>query len=405
MAGRLATMAGQLAYVKLYSNLLPHAELGIYFFLLSLSNGFFALAYYPLDQYQQTHLYEYRRQGISLRSFLPANVKLLGVLLAGIAIALPVWYAIDGKVHYELLLCLLLAEATHIVNSIRNFLNNLEHKALAAGFFAADAIARPITLIVLSVFVVVTPAKVLAMALLSMIVVAIAIVPLARRSGIFAGRTVSPPSIRNMLFFASPIAAAAVLGWLQLQGFRFLTLFGFSDTIGVYATVAGIGGSAVLATSPILVQMYQPDLFKTNGAFTPRYLLYTLGWSIAVAVVVAIFAIPVTRLLTNASFVPYAYASLFGVCVEGCTLVLGGLVCYFNLRKRTDVFFVSSCLALVICAGLVAVLIALRMVSPYTIGATLCISQAVSLGYAYFVFLRMFGAESKTNDAKVLAQS
>jgi len=393
VGARAITLVGQLAYIKIYSNTLAHRDLGFYFLLLSIVAGYTALIYYPVDQYQQAHLYAYKRSGISLRSFLPLNLRLLGAATALVFLAMAAWYTIDGRLHFELFVCFILAQLMHVVSSIRNFLNNLEHKAIAAAYFAAEALAKSAVLLAASWLILLTPMGVIGAAVVSMALVGILILSVTMKSGQFAGGRLESPPLLDVLHFSAPISAAAVFSWLQLQGFRFLAPFGFAETVGIYATVAGVGGSAVIAVSPILIQMYQPEIFKTHGKFTPKYLRYAGILVAAVAIGVAALAVPTVRVLTNKSFVSYAFIALFGVGVEGANVLLGGMAPYFNLRKRTGVFFVAGAIALLVSCALLLLVLLTHTITPYTIGLCLVLSQLSSVLYTYAAYRRLVRTE------------
>ena len=54
---RAVIVGAQLVYVKLYSNFLSNHELGLYFFLNTVSYSLNAFLFVPIDYYQQAKLY------------------------------------------------------------------------------------------------------------------------------------------------------------------------------------------------------------------------------------------------------------------------------------------------------------------------------------------------------------
>src|SRR3954470_1701630 len=91
IVSRIVVIGAQLGYVKLYSNRLDNHELGLYFFLFTVSYSLNAFLFVPLDYYQQSKIYNYLRSDISLKSLFTFNRKCLtwvALLTLGLVVVL-----------------------------------------------------------------------------------------------------------------------------------------------------------------------------------------------------------------------------------------------------------------------------------------------------------------------------
>ena len=371
----------QLFYIKLYSNLLTKPELGLYAFWMAVSYGWTALIFIPLDQFQQTNFLRMRARGISILSFLPMN-KIVLTTTAIICLLGMVGQTIWQKhTSFELLICYALAVATYFASSLRNFVNNLGHKTVTSMSMVVEAICKVAFLFVFVRLTLLKPIGIVGMAALAMGAVVLSIAPFIRKYQLFAGTKREYPNSRVTVLFCMPLAAQALLNWLQLRGVSFLAPFGNAEAIGIYFTVAAIGQAGMAAVASILTQMFVPELLKSEGAFLKPYLLICGAATALMMLIVALFGTLLTRLLTNVHFSAYALLAEFGIVVEAGNLMLTAATIYLQLRNKTIGSLISGLIALGICLAVIGTSAIFGWFTPYTIGSALGLSQLGAVAY------------------------
>ena len=145
---RILVIAIQLINIKLYTHYLDAEQLGMFFFLLTVSYSANALLFVPVDYYQQAKLAEIMKAG-GARSLLNFNGKLVALYLCFSFVSVTACALIKPSYTVYVALVLVLALALYAVQALRNTLNNLEYRSFVSISFIQEAIVKVLLIYVL----------------------------------------------------------------------------------------------------------------------------------------------------------------------------------------------------------------------------------------------------------------
>ena len=393
---RAVIVGAQLIYVKLYSNFLSNHELGLYFFLNTVSYSLNAFYFVPIDYYQQSKLYSLVRSHVSLQSLVLFNRKCLIFAAVGILAAAPMLGLVHGEYATYTLLAGALSISIYLGTALRGALNNLEHRGFIAAVMASEAILK---VALFYVFVMVLPRQATTLVLSSIAALLIALIPvilLAKRLPEFTSGSIERINSSDVLRFGYPVSIGAAVNWIQLQGYRMILVpLGFAETVGIYATVSGIGNAGTTAASSIFGQIFLPKVYKSSGGYTKTYLRHALLLVVGICVLCSIFSNLIVTLLTKEEFRKYSWLLLYGVIAEGGNFLIGALSVQLTITNHTKKLINATMVGLVSVAGIFFALFVLKMVTIYTIGLPIVLSQILVTLYLYVIFKRILpvGAE------------
>lgn len=386
---RTVIIGAQLVYVKLYSNFLSNHELGLYFFLNTISYSLNACYFVPIDYYQQSKLYGFVRNHVSLRSLVLFNGKCLLAAAAATAALALVAGIFQAEYAVYALLAGALSIAVYLGTALKGTLNNLEHRRFIAAIMAIEAILK---VALFYAFVMVLPRQATTLVISSIAALLLALVPaiwLAVRLPEFRSGVIERINSYDVLRFGYPVSIGAVVNWIQLQGYRMILVpLGFAEMVGVYATVSGIGNAGMAAASSIFGQVFIPKIYKSSGEYTKTYLGHALLLIMGICVLCGIFSHVIVTLLTKEEFRRYSWLLLYGVIAEGGNFLLGAFSVQLTLTGQTQKFITGTSLCFLSAAGSFYLLFILKLVNIYTIGVPIIFSQILATVYLYVIFRR-----------------
>ncbi len=379
----------QLVNIKLYTNYLTANELGVFFFLMAVSYSANAILFVPMDYFQQAKLVKVMTEFGGIRSLLIFNSKVIGsyivfvlLLVFGTIIIYPEYTIYIGLV-------MLLALAIYIVQALRNTLNNLSYGNHVSISFMQEALIKVGLLYFLANLVKPDAILLIISWLLSLVITAIYLMMIATKKRIFSGLDGYSISSKEVFRFAYPFSVGAVANWLQLQGYRLaLVPLGYSEVVGVFGTIAGIGSAAIGAASLIYGQQFSPRIYQSKGGYTNTY----LNGAFVITVVILIFSYFlgefVVGLLTGAHFIPHWKLILFGVLTDAANLFVGAIAIHISLVSCTKKLMGSAFLGLLSMIGFFALLYFGNAVTVNTVGIPLLLSQWCVVGYMYWKYIK-----------------
>ena len=381
---RLGAILGQLAYVKIYSRHLSNHELGIYFYLMTSSYFLNALVFVPVDYYQQSRIYSFRADGISLTTFLRFNRTLL--LLIGVitlALLLPCLF-ISRIAALDAILCVFMAVALYVTTAYKNLLNNLDHKLVVAAVFLVEVVLKTGLFFLAMLFLPPRAIFLLGSNVLALSAILALLAWVARGRGVFGDGSASQVDYREVARFSFPLSIAAIANWLQSQGYRLVLVpLGYTELVGIYATVANIGITAMNAGSVLFGQLYAPRLYQTQGYYLRTYLRNALLLIFLVFVVGALFSEGLIPLLTRHDLGRYSRLMLYGIGTEAGNFLVGGLAIYMTIKNKTHVIMNSSFLGAAVVVVSIFLLYFSGRAGVYTIGIPIVLSQAAVVAYLF----------------------
>lgn len=385
---RLAAIVLQLIYVRIYTQRLSNAQLGDYFFLLTASYSLNAFIFVPMDYFQQARIYPFRADGISLRSLLIFNRKLIAGILLAAALATSLTAAcahifelrqqLIGIIERDIVLGTLMAAALYSSGSLKSLLNNLEHKNVAAAAFLLEALAKIGVFLAVIHVVQSGPAALLGSNILVLFVETALLLLVCGRLNIFGPGRIVPIETREVVRFSLPMAGSAVANWLQLQGYRLVLVpLGFGEAVGIYAAVSNIGLTGMNAVSVIFSQLFTPNIYKSHGAYAGRYLRNAAILSAAVLLGGALLSAPLVKILTRRDLAPYHNLVAYGILTEVGNFLIGGIAIALTIKGTTKPVLQSTLFGLAVVALTFGLLQIFGAVNAVTIGLPIALSQAL----------------------------
>lgn len=386
---RASVIIGQLAYIKLYSNYLSHYELGIYFYLITVSYSLNALIFVPVDYYQQSKIYECLKNGVSLRSFLVLNKKIFYWVGIAAIIGFSLFIFVRPRESIYFVLIIITAVALYISQALRGGLNNLEHKRIAAISLILEALLKIALLIVLLRFMAPNAIALIASWIIAMVLVAGFLGWHFIKLGVFSkgGDTLVQISAADVFRFAYPISISAIFNWIQLQGYRLVLVpLGFAEMVGLYAIIENIGKAGMGACSSVFGQMFVPNIYKSSGKYTGTYLRNALLLIAVVFFFSLAFSDAIVSIVTNGTYAKYSWILLLGVVAEAANFLLGALVIHTTLTSSTKPMLSASIVGVGSMVAIFGGIYYGGVVTVQSIGIPIVISQIIALVYMYWVF-------------------
>ena len=383
---RILVVLLQLVFLKIYTNHTSVYELGIYYFLFTVSYSLNAFLLVPLDYFQQSQLYKLKNEGSSLKSFFPLNkwvLKATGLLLAA---SLLICYFIDLGSMKIIPIITLIALSTYFVNLLRGLVNNLEKRRAAIYTLLSECILK-IGFYYLYAYYFGYSAYIILISLLSASVVTLAFLLIfIRRTEEYKSNVLQQFIPRDIIEFSYPISIAAVINWIQLQGYRMILVpLGLVEIVGIYGTVANVGTSGMSALSTIYSQLFIPNLYKSNGDYLKTYMMYAILSICGVLGVGYFMSDFIIALLTKSDFVKFSSVIVFGIISEGGNFLISALTVYLTIHNLTKITIISSITGLVAFVVSFGLLYLTNLINVYTVGIPIIFTQLIITIYLAFI--------------------
>ncbi len=384
---RGVVIACQFINIKLYTNYLSAEQLGVYFFLLTISFLANALIFGPVDYYQQANLAKIIKITGGVRPLLEFNLKLIAVCLVIAFLVSVVGMIVVPNFVYHIVLAVALSIALYVVIALRNTLNNLGHTGDVSFSLVQEAVVKIVMFIALVNFFEPDELLLATVWLISLMTTAIFLFWRSNQYSIFNCGEKYLVEAKEIFHFSYPLSVGAICNWIQLQGYRLILVpFGFAEVVGIFATIASIGSAAMAAAATIFSQSFSPLIYKTFGEYTKTYLRNALTMITSILLAGLLLGAWVVQLATNPTFAPYWAILIFGVLTDATNLLIGALSIHITLTSNTRTIMLSSVLGVITLAASFALIFCTNNISAYTIGLPLIFSQVVVLTVMYWSF-------------------
>lgn len=384
---RILTVIFQLIFLKAYTHYTTLYELGIYYFLFTISYALNAFLLVPLDYFQQSKLYKLKSENASLKSFYLINVWVLKFAFTLLTISVIACYFVNPSICFLLVLLTCLSLSIYFVNLLRGFINNLENRRYASYTLMIETICKILFYLIYNYLfnssAIVILSAMLSASLLSFLILFIFLVKLPefKLSKIFYFAPL------EIIGFSYPMSIGAVINWIQLQSYSLILVpLGFVEAVGIFGTMANVGSSGMNACSTIFAQLYIPNIYKSNGFYIKKYIQMALLAICFVFVVSALLSKTIITIVTKQQLVGYSSVLLYGILNEAGNFIIAGLAVYLTIHNLTKVTLKVSLMGLLVFfSGFIALYI-FKFISVYTLGIPMVATQLVlCLGLYYLV--------------------
>ena len=379
---RIITVVLQLLFLKIYTGHTAIYELGVYYFLFTLSYSLNAFLLVPIDYFQQSQLYFLKQNSFSLKSFFDINKKVLQIILAVTLIATIVCIIINPAYVKIVPLVVFLSLSTYIVTLLRGFINNFEQRRTAIYTLLFESSLK-IGFYLFYVKFFKPSAILILVSLLSASVIAlIALTFIITKTTEYKNGSIKTFNFSEITKFTYPISMSAVINWIQLQGYRMILVpLGLIEVVGIYGTVANVGTSGMNAFSTIYTQLFVPNLYKSFGSYLKTYLTYAILCISLVLTTGLLFSNLIISLLTKQVFVKYSGLIVYGIISEAGNFLIGALTIYLSIKNLTKTTFESSMAGLIAFFLSFGALYTTNRISVYTIGLPIVFTQIIVTTY------------------------
>lgn len=384
---RVLVVVGQLINIKLYTNYLSVGQLGLYFFLLTVSYFANALIFGPIDYYQQAILRKINQASGGIRPLLMLNLKLISYYCLVNIVAVTILALQFPQYISQFILATSLAVAIYIVQALRNTLNNLDYQRIVSFNFVQEAVIKVVIFLLLVKFF--QPSELLLMVawLISLLACAIMLLLRAKKYGLFRCTKQQLIQSKEVFYFSYPISVSAVANWIQLQGYRLVLVpMGYAEIVGIFATVASIGSAAMAAAATIFNQAFSPNIYKTAGRYTATYLRNATLLIAGILFATLLMGDHIVRMATSSAFQSYWMIMIYGVLIDACNLIAGALVVHITLKLNTKKIMHSSVIGVISLIGSFSFFFLTQNLTVHTIGLPLLFSQSIVIAYMYLEY-------------------
>jgi O-antigen/teichoic acid export membrane protein len=379
---RILVVILQLVFLKIYTNYTSVYELGIYYFLFTLSYSLNAFLLVPMDYFQQSQLYSLKKSNYSIRSFFKINIWVAKFTFITLFIGLIICLLVNIQYIIILPIIIILALSTYMVTLLRGIINNLEKRRFAIYTLLMESVLKIAFYYIVKCYFNPDAITILVSILLSSLVTLLILYLVIKSLDEFKNEKIKDFSAKEILQFSYPISVGAVVNWIQLQGYRMILVpLGLVEIVGIYGTVANVGTSGMSALSTVYSQLFVPNLYKSEGAYIKTYLKYALLSIIVVLCVGYFLSDIIIGVLTKSEFVKYSCLIVFGVLSEGGNFLIAGLTIYLTIKNLTKVSMIASITGLIVFFLSFIILYVLKKINVYTIGLPIVLTQVVITFY------------------------
>jgi len=387
VSARAFVIIFQLLNISLYTNNLDAEQLGIYFFLLTVSYSANALLFVPVDYYQQANLSKIISNYGGARSLLEFNGYVVVGYLLFSSLFVVGCIAVSSSYAMYVMLALAMALMLYVVQALRNTLNNLEFRNCVSMSFIQEAGLKVLLFFVLIKYFEADEVLLVIAWVVSLMVSALYLFYMAHKHQIFISSIEHTVCAKEVFVFSYPFSIGAVCNWLQLQGYRLVLVpLGYAEEVGIFATLSNIGSAIIVATSLIYSQQFTPYIYKSAGKYTGKYLKGAIAVTLAVALVAYLGGEYLVAVLTSTAFEQHWVLLLFGVITDAGSLFIGALAIHITLTMDTKKIIFSSLIGLFSMVISLMLLYWAHQVSVVTIGVPLLVSQWLVVTYMYWNF-------------------
>ena len=389
-SARIMVVLLQLLGLKIYTNYLNAGQLGIFYFLLSISYFANALIFVPIDYYQQAKLLKIVGISGGIRPILNFNIS-ISIYFSILTLVIVILTALlQPEYISRCLILIIMAFTLYIVQALRNALNNLEHKKYVSISYIHESFLK---ILVFCFFITngnVDEFYLILSWIISLIVTAIYLIHIAYKLNLFKSSEEILIDIKDVFKSSYPFSIGSVCNWIQLQGYRLVLVpLGFSEEVGIFSALASVGSAAIGAFSLIYSQKFTPKLYKTNGDYLKLYLIGGVVMIVIVCIFVGIFGDFVTRVLTKAVFEEYWYLMVYGVLIDGANLLIGAIAIHYTLNGKTKNIINSSLIGVLSLIIFYGIMFYAGSIGINSIGAPLLLSQWIVVLYMYTTHNRL----------------
>jgi O-antigen/teichoic acid export membrane protein len=375
---RLLTVIFQLVFLKAYTHYTSLYELGIYYFLFTISYALNAFLLVPLDYFQQSKLYKLKSENASLKSFYLLNAWVLKFALTLLIVSDVICYFISPKVCLIIALLTFLSLSIYFVNLLRGFINNLENRRYASYTLLIETICKILFFLLynhlFSSSALVILSAMLSASLLSFVILFVFLTSLPE----FKLPQINYFIPKEIIAFSYPMSIGAVINWIQLQSYSIILVpLGFVEAVGIFGTMANVGSSGMNACSTIFAQLYVPNIYKSNGTYIKKYLGMALLAIVFVFTVSALSSKIIISLVTKHELVKYSLIILYGILTEAGNFIISGLSIYVTIHNLTKATLKLSFMGVLVFFLSFIILYMFKNINVYTLGIPMVITQLI----------------------------
>lgn len=374
---RFIVVLMMLVNIKIYTSFLNKSDLGIYFFLITVSYSANALIFVPLDYYQQSNLLK------NLEDFGLGGIKkfikliILNIFIISLFIIIFL-YLFLNKFILDFLICAILSISIYLSQTLRNTLNNLNNNNIVSYNFIIESIVKVLIFFAFCFFIPKVNPRLLILSSIVGLFLSI-LHSFYYLNKFYPEKRDTPENTFNfikIIKYSLPLSFGAVANWLQIQGYRlFLVPLGYSDVVGIYSTVSNIGSSGIGVFTTIYNNHFVPELYSSNGKSLNKFVTLASGMILITLFTIFILSEFIVSILLSPEFVIYSKLICFGIIVDGSNIIIGAMAIKASIYNKNNLLIFYSLIGVMFSFLLFVVLFFSKQITSFTIGIPLILSQ------------------------------
>lgn len=202
---------------------------------------------------------------------------------------------------------------------------------------------------------------------------------------------ISRQHLKRLFNFAWPVAIAAGLAWMQLQGYRYVIDDGLGlSELGLFVAGYGISAGLIAAFESVLTTYFQPRLYRDVSADDPsqqakawqRYATVVIPSLVLTVALCIILAPELAQILLGKDFQSSKNFIVWGALSEAARVLMGVYSLIAHIRMRTDWLIIPNLIGGVLSIVLIELLI--PIMGSAGAGFGLVISGAIVVAIMHF---------------------
>ena len=382
---RVLAIVGQIWFIKLYAHYLTPSQLGHYFLWATISYFLNALIFVPFDFYQQAAIFKQNATGSTLNNLIKLNINMISIITIVCVFIGIIIFVTDKDLLFIFCIISISAMVLYASSALKSFLNNQGEQIFVVMILLIEILLK------IGIFMGFVrlgynkPESIMISASMAMLVIVLLAYPRVKKYRIPAHGVEKPINFREILKFCWPTSCSAILNWLQLQGYRLVMVpLGYAETVGVFATVSGVGSAGMGAASTVYQQVYQPRIYQSGGRYIRTYIKSAGGVIVLVLAVGLILRKEIVELATSIKFVEFAWVIGYGIIIEAGNLLIGALTVQLSLRGEMAEQVKAYIFGVVAIPIFFAILVMADELNIFTLGIPLVLSQAITVSILLF---------------------
>jgi len=386
IVSKITVVICQLINIGQYSVYISAINLGYFYFIISCSYFINSIAFIPLDYYIQANLINFIKRDGSLHRIILINKIFFKYILFGSILIALIGYVLFYEFIEYIIYGIILSIVIYANQNLKNTANNIGKSNVVSLSIVIESALKVLIFCILVKYST-EVASIIYSWILSYLMSIIYIIYIFNKENIYKKNKKIYENIEMKDIFekVKPLSFSTTLNWIQSQGYRIIMVpLGYSEIVGIFSLVSGIGANAMNLINSIYSQQYSPKLYSSDGKYLKTYIrsgVYLILICLAGSTLVGKIFI---ELVTHGKYTGEWFILVYGLAIESAYLLIGAYVINLTLTDSIRRVYKVSVYGLTTCVTLFAMLYYLEIINLWTIGLPLIISNWLVAAFMFY---------------------